>query len=167
MKQLKLACIFGVLVLSPLIIACGSEVVLAPGELDKSERTEEDQELGNNVTASSITWSLTSVEEGSHTRGEYYISFKNWSTEQGVGFEFFLFFYDAAGNEVARTETAQFFTLARIEQRYLGGNFTLNSVKTVDAANRIKRMEVVLAPKLKKLSLSYSMTHPGFLDWNS
>ena len=146
MKQLKLACIFGGLVLSPLIIACGSEVVLAPGELDKSERTEEDQELGNNVTASSITWSLTSVEEGSHTRGEYYISFKNWSTEQGVGFEFFLFFYDAAGNEVARTETAQFFTLARIEQRYLGGNFTLNSVKTVDAANRIKRMEVVLAP---------------------
>ena len=73
MKQLKLACIFGVLILSPLIIACGSEVVLAPGELDKSERTEEDQELGNNVTASSITWSLTSVEEGSHTRGEYYI----------------------------------------------------------------------------------------------
>ena len=146
MKQLKLACIFGALVVSPLIIACGSEVVLAPGELDKSERTEEDQELGNNVTASSITWSLTSVEEGSHTRGEYYISFKNWSTEQGVGFEFFLFFYDAAGNEVARTETAQFFTLARIEQRYLGGNFTLNSVKTVDAANRIKRMEVVLAP---------------------
>ncbi|GIT50618.1 MAG: hypothetical protein Ct9H300mP15_08310 [Gemmatimonadota bacterium] len=146
MKQLKLACIFGGLILSPLIIACGSEVVLAPGELDKSERTEEDQELGNNVTASSITWSLTSVEEGSHTRGEYYISFKNWSTEQGVGFEFFLFFYDAAGNEVARTETAQFFTLARIEQRYLGGNFTLNSVKTVDAANRIKRMEVVLAP---------------------
>ena len=146
MKQLKLACIFGGLVLSPLIIACGSEVVLAPGELDKSERTEEDQDLGNNVTASSITWSLTSVEEGSHTRGEYYISFKNWSTEQGVGFEFFLFFYDAAGNEVARTETAQFFTLARIEQRYLGGNFTLNSVKTVDAANRIKRMEVVLAP---------------------
>jgi len=146
LKQLKLACIFGGLVLSPLIIACGSEVVLAPGELDKSERTEEDQELGNNVTASSITWSLTSVEEGSHTRGEYYISFKNWSTEQGVGFEFFLFFYDAAGNEVARTETAQFFTLARIEQRYLGGNFTLNSVKTVDAANRIKRMEVVLAP---------------------
>ena len=146
MKQLKLACIFGGLVLSPLIIACGSEVVLAPGELDKSERTEEDQELGNNVTASSITWSLTSVEEGTHTRGEYYISFKNWSTEQGVGFEFFLFFYDAAGNEVARTETAQFFTLARIEQRYLGGNFTLNSVKTVDAANRIKRMEVVLAP---------------------
>ena len=146
MEQLKLACIFGGLVLSPLIIACGSEVVLAPGELDKSERTEEDQELGNNVTASSITWSLTSVEEGSHTRGEYYISFKNWSTEQGVGFEFFLFFYDAAGNEVARTETAQFFTLARIEQRYLGGNFTLNSVKTVDAANRIKRMEIVLAP---------------------
>ena len=146
MKQLKLACIFGVLILSPLIIACGSEVVLAPGELDTSERTEEDQDLGNNVTASSITWSLTSVEEGSHTRGEYYISFKNWSTEQGVGFEFFLFFYDAAGNEVARTETAQFFTLARIEQRYLGGNFTLNSVKTVDAANRIKRMEVVLAP---------------------
>ena len=146
MKQLKLACIFGVLVLSPLIIACGSEVVLAPGQLDTSERTEEDQDLGNNVTASSITWSLTSVEEGSHTRGEYYISFKNWSTEQGVGFEFFLFFYDAAGNEVARTETAQFFTLARIEQRYLGGNFTLNSVKTVDAANRIKRMEVVLAP---------------------
>ena len=146
MEQLKLACIFGGLVLSPLIIACGSEVVLTPGELDKSERTEEDQELGNNVTASSITWSLTSVEEGSHTRGEYYISFKNWSTEQGVGFEFFLFFYDAAGNEVARTETAQFFTLARIEQRYLGGNFTLNSVKTVDAANRIKRMEVVLAP---------------------
>ncbi|MCH2467532.1 MAG: hypothetical protein MK279_06355, partial [Gemmatimonadetes bacterium] len=123
-----------------------SEVVLAPGELDKSERTEEDQELGNNVTASSIPWSMTSVEEGSHTRGEYYISFKNWSTEQGVGFEYFLFFYDAAGNEVARTETAQFFTLARIEQRYLAGNFTLNSVKTVDDANRIKRMEVVLAP---------------------
>ena len=146
MKQLKLACVFGGLILSPLIIACGSEVVLAPGELDTSERTEEDQDLGNNVTASSITWSLTSVEEGSHTRGEYYISFKNWSTEQGVGFEFFLFFYDAAGNEVARTETAQFFTLARIEQRYLGVNFTLNSVKTVDAANRIKRMEVVLAP---------------------
>ena len=146
MKQLKLACIFGGLVLSPLIIACGSEVVLAPGELDKSERTEEDQELGNNVTASSITWSLTSVEEGSHTRGEYYISFKNWSTEQGVGFEFFLFFYDASGNEVGRTETAQFFTLARIEQRYLGGNFTLNSVKTIDAANRIKSMEIVLAP---------------------
>ncbi|GIS79312.1 MAG: hypothetical protein CM1200mP14_08780 [Gammaproteobacteria bacterium] len=112
----------------------------------KASAQGEDQELGNNVTASSITWSLTSVEEGSHTRGEYYISFKNWSTEQGVGFEFFLFFYDAAGNEVARTETAQFFTLARIEQRYLGGNFTLNSVKTVDAANRIKRMEVVLAP---------------------
>ncbi len=146
MNKLKLTYVFGLLILSPLVIACGSETVLAPGQLDTSERTEEDQDLGNNVTASSITWSLTSVEEGSHTRGEYYISFKNWSTEQGVGFEFFLFFYDAAGNEVARTETAQFFTLARIEQRYLGGNFTLNSVKTVDAANRIKRMEVVLAP---------------------
>ena len=146
MNKLKLTYVFGLLLLSPLVIACGSETVLAPGQLDTSERTEEDQDLGNNVTASSITWSLTSVEEGSHTRGEYYISFKNWSTEQGVGFEFFLFFYDAAGNEVARTETAQFFTLARIEQRYLGGNFTLNSVKTVDAANRIKRMEVVLAP---------------------
>ncbi len=146
MNKLKLAYVFGLLILSPLVIACGSETVLAPGQLDTSERTEEDQDLGNNVTASSITWSLTSVEEGSHTRGEYYISFKNWSTEQGVGFEFFLFFYDAAGNEVGRTETAQFFTLARIEQRYLGGNFTLNSVKTVDAANRIKRMEVVLAP---------------------
>ena len=146
MKKLKLAYVFGLLILSPLVIACGSETVLAPGQLDTSERTEEDQDLGNNVTASSITWSLTSVEEGSHTRGEYYISFKNWSTEQGVGFEFFLFFYDAAGNEVGRTETAQFFTLARIEQRYLGGNFTLKSVKTVDAANRIKRMEVVLAP---------------------
>ena len=146
MNKLKLTYVFRLLILSPLVIACGSETVLAPGQLDTSERTEEDQDLGNNVTASSITWSLTSVEEGSHTRGEYYISFKNWSTEQGVGFEFFLFFYDAAGNEVARTETAQFFTLARIEQRYLGGNFTLNSVKTVDAANRIKRMEVVLAP---------------------
>ncbi len=146
MNKLKLTYVFGLLILSPLVIACGSETVLAPGQLDTSERTEEDQDLGNNVTASSITWSLTSVEEGSHTRGEYYISFKNWSTEQGVGFEFFLFFYDAAGNEVGRTETAQFFTLARIEQRYLGGNFTLNSVKTVDAANRIKRMEVVLAP---------------------
>ena len=146
MSKLKLTYVFGLLILSPLVIACGSETVLAPGQLDTSERTEEDQDLGNNVTASSITWSLTSVEEGSHTRGEYYISFKNWSTEQGVGFEFFLFFYDAAGNEVGRTETAQFFTLARIEQRYLGGNFTLNSVKTVDAANRIKRMEVVLAP---------------------
>lgn len=146
MKKIKLTYVFGLLILSPLVIACGSETVLAPGQLDTSEREEEDQDLGNNVTASSITWSLTSVEEGSHTRGEYYISFKNWSTEQGVGFEFFLFFYDAAGNEVARTETAQFFTLARIEQRYLGGNFTLNSVKTVDAANRIKRMEVVLAP---------------------
>jgi len=146
LNKLKLTYVFGLLILSPLVIACGSETVLAPGQLDTSERTEEDQDLGNNVTASSITWSLTSVEEGSHTRGEYYISFKNWSTEQGVGFEFFLFFYDAAGNEVGRTETAQFFTLARIEQRYLGGNFTLNSVKTVDAANRIKRMEVVLAP---------------------
>ena len=146
MNKLKLTYVFGLLILSPLVIACGSETVLAPGQLDTSERTEEDQDLGNNVTASSITWSLTSVEEGSHTRGEYYISFKNWSTEQGVGFEFFLFFYDAAGNEVGRTETAQFFTLARIEQRYLGGNFTLKSVKTVDAANRIKRMEVVLAP---------------------
>mgnify|MGYP003302143568 CR=1 FL=1 len=146
MNKLKLTYVFGLLILSPLVIACGSETVLAPGQLDTSERTEEDQDLGNNVTASSITWSLTSVEEGSHTRGEYYISFKNWSTEQGVGFEFFLFFYDAAGNEVGRTETAQFFTLARIEQRYLGGNFTLNSVKTVDAANRIKRMEIVLAP---------------------
>lgn len=146
MNKLKLTYVFGLLILSPLVIACGSETVLAPGQLDTSERTEEDQDLGNNVTASSITWSLTSVEEGSHTRGEYYISFKNWSTEQGVGFEFFLFFYDASGNEVGRTETAQFFTLARIEQRYLGGNFTLNSVKTVDAANRIKRMEVVLAP---------------------
>ena len=146
MNKLKLTYVFGLLILSPLVVACGSETVLAPGQLDTSERTEEDQDLGNNVTASSITWSLTSVEEGSHTRGEYYISFKNWSTEDGVGFEFFLFFYDDAGNEVARTETAQFFTLARIEQRYLGGNFTLNSVKTVDAANRIKRMEVVLAP---------------------
>ena len=145
MKKMKLTYVFGALILSPLIIACGSEVVLAPGELDKSERTEEDQELGNGVTASSITWSLTSVEEGSYTRGEYYISFKNWSTDQGVGFEFFLFFYDAAGNEVGRTATAQFFTLARIEQRYLGGNFTLHDVKTVEAANRIKRMEIVLA----------------------
>ena len=143
---MKLTYVFGLLILSPLIIACGSEIVLAPGELDTSEREEEDQDLGNNVTASSIKWSLTSVEEGSHTRGKYDISFKNWSTEQGVGFEFFLFFYDAAGNEVARTETAQFFTLARIEQRFLYGNFTLNSVKTVDAANRIKRMEIVLAP---------------------
>lgn len=120
--------------------------MLAPGELDTSERSEETQELGNNVTASSITWSLTSVEEGTHTRGKYDISFKNWSTDQGVGFEFFLFFYDAAGNEVARTETAQFFTLARIEQRFLYGNFTLNSVKTVEAANRMKRMEIVLVP---------------------
>ena len=110
---MKLACVFGVLILSPLVIACEGEPVLAPGELD--------------------------------TRGKYDISFKNWSTDQGVGFEFFLFFYDAAGNEVARTETAQFFTLARIEQRFLYGNFTLTSVKTVEAANRIKRMEVVLA----------------------
>ena len=85
MNKLKLTYVFGLLILSPLVIACGSETVLAPGQLDTSERTEEDQELGNNVTASSITWSLTSVEEGSHTRGEYYISFKNWSTEQGVG----------------------------------------------------------------------------------
>jgi len=146
LKQTKLACIFGVLILSPLVIACGEETVLAPGELDTRERSEEEQDLGNDVIASSITWSLTSVEEGSHTRGKYDISFKNWSTDQGVGFEFFLFFYDAAGNEVARTETAQFFTLARIEQRFLYGNFTLNGVKTVDAANRIKRMEIVLVP---------------------
>ena len=146
MKRMKLACVFGVLILSPLVIACEGEPVLAPGELDTSERSEETQELGNNVTASSITWSLTSVEEGTHTRGKYDISFKNWSTDQGVGFEFFLFLYDAAGNEVARTETAQFFTLARIEQRFLYGNFTLTSVKTVEAANRIKRMEVVLVP---------------------
>ncbi len=146
MKQTKLACIFGVLILSPLVIACGEETVLAPGELDTRERSEEEQDLGNDVIASSITWSLTSVEEGSHTRGKYDISFKNWSTDQGVGFEFFLFFYDAAGNEVARTETAQFFTLARIEQRFLYGNFTLNSVKTVEAANRMKRMEIVLVP---------------------
>ena len=122
--------------------------MLAPGELDTRERSEEEQDLGNDVIASSITWSLTSVEEGSHTRGKYDISFKNWSTDQGVGFEFFLFFYDAetGGNEVARTETAQFFTLARIEQRFLYGNFTLNSVKTVEAANRMKRMEIVLVP---------------------
>jgi len=146
LKQAKLACIFGVLILSPLVIACGEETVLAPGELDTRERSEEEQDLGNDVIASSITWSLTSVEEGSHTRGKYDISFKNWSTDQGVGFEFFLFFYDAAGNEVARTETAQFFTLARIEQRFLYGNFTLNSVKTVEAANRMKRMEIVLVP---------------------
>ena len=146
MKQTKLACIFGVLILSPLVIACGEETVLAPGELDTRERSEEEQDLGNDVIASSITWSLTSVEEGSHTRGKYDISFKNWSTDQGVGFEFFLFFYDAAGNEVTRTETAQFFTLARIEQRFLYGNFTLNSVKTVEAANRMKRMEIVLVP---------------------
>jgi len=146
LKQTKLACIFGVLILSPLVIACGEETVLAPGELDTRERSEEEQDLGNDVIASSITWSLTSVEEGSHTRGKYDISFKNWSTDQGVGFEFFLFFYDAAGNEVARTETAQFFTLARIEQRFLYGNFTLNSVKTVEAANRMKRMEIVLVP---------------------
>ena len=146
MKQRKLACIFGVLILSPLVIACGEETVLAPGELDTRERSQEEQDLGNDVIASSITWSLTSVEEGSHTRGKYDISFKNWSTDQGVGFEFFLFFYDAAGNEVARTETAQFFTLARIEQRFLYGNFTLNSVKTVEAANRMKRMEIVLVP---------------------
>ena len=146
MKQTKLACIFGVLILSSLVIACGEETVLAPGELDTRERSEEEQDLGNDVIASSITWSLTSVEEGSHTRGKYDISFKNWSTDQGVGFEFFLFFYDAAGNEVARTETAQFFTLARIEQRFLYGNFTLNSVKTVEAANRMKRMEIVLVP---------------------
>ena len=146
MKQTKLACIFGVLILSPLVIACGEETVLAPGELDTRERSQEEQDLGNDVIASSITWSLTSVEEGSHTRGKYDISFKNWSTDQGVGFEFFLFFYDAAGNEVARTETAQFFTLARIEQRFLYGNFTLNSVKTVEAANRMKRMEIVLVP---------------------
>ena len=141
---MKLACVFGGLILSPFVIACEGEAVLAPGELDTSERSEENQDLGNNVIASSITWSLTSVEEGRHTRGKYDISFKNWSTDQGVGFEFFLFFYDAAGNEVARTETAQFFTLARIEQRFLYGNFTLNSVKTVEAANRIKRMEIVL-----------------------
>ena len=146
MKQTKLACIFGVLILSSLVIACGEETVLAPGELDTRERSEEEQDLGNDVIASSITWSLTSVEEGSHTRGKYDISFKNWSTDQGLGFEFFLFFYDAAGNEVARTETAQFFTLARIEQRFLYGNFTLNSVKTVEAANRMKRMEIVLVP---------------------
>ncbi len=145
LKPLKLAYIFGVLILSPFVIACEGEAVLAPGELDTSERSEENQDLGNNVIASSITWSLTSVEEGSHTRGKYDISFKNHSTDQGVGFEFFLFFYDAAGNEVTRTETAQFFTLARIEQRFLYGNFTLNSVKTVEAANRIKRMEIVLA----------------------
>ena len=144
LKPLKLAYIFGVLILSPFVIACEGEAVLAPGELDTSERSEENQDLGNNVIASSITWSLTSVEEGSHTRGKYDISFKNHSTDQGVGFEFFLFFYDAAGNEVTRTETAQFFTLARIEQRFLYGNFTLNSVKTVEAANRIKRMEIVL-----------------------
>ncbi len=143
---MKLACIFGVLILSPFVIACEGEAVLAPGELDMSERSEENQDLGNDVIASSITWSLTSVEEGSHTRGKYDISFKNHSTDQGVGFEFFLFFYDAAGNEVARTETAQFFTLARIEQRFLYGNFTLNAVKTVEAANRIKRMEIVLVP---------------------
>ena len=141
---MKLACVFGVLILSPLVIACGEETVLAPGELDTRERSQEEQDLGNDVIASSITWSLTSVEEGSHTRGKYDISFKNHSTDQGVGFEFFLFFYDAAGNEVTRTETAQFFTLARIEQRFLYGNFTLNSVKTVEAANRIKRMEIVL-----------------------
>jgi len=146
LKQTKLACIFGVLILSSLVIACGEETVLAPGELDTRERSEEEQDLGNDVIASSITWSLTSVEEGSHTRGKYDISFKNHSTDQGVGFEFFLFFYDAAGNEVARTETAQFFTLARIEQRFLYGNFTLNSVKTVEAANRMKRMEIVLVP---------------------
>ena len=145
LKPLKLTCVFGVLILSPFVIACEGEAVLAPGELDTSERSEENQDLGNNVIASSITWSLTSVEEGSRTRGQYDISFKNHSTDQGVGFEFFLFFYDAAGNEVARTETAQFFTLARIEQRFLYGNFTLTSVKTVEAANRIKRMEVVLA----------------------
>ena len=148
MKRMKLACVFGVLILSPLVIACEGEPVLAPGELDTSERSEETQELGNNVTASSITWSLTSVEEGTHTRGKYDISFKNWSTDQGASFEFFLFFYDAetGGNEVAHTETAQFFSLARIEQRFLYGNFTLTSVKTVEAANRIKRMEVVLVP---------------------
>ena len=145
LKPLKLTCVFGVLILSPFVIACEGEAVLAPGELDTSERSEENQDLGNNVIASSITWSLTAVEEGSRTRGQYDISFKNHSTDQGVGFECFLFFYDAAGNEVARTETAQFFTLARIEQRFLYGNFTLNSVKTVEAANRIKRMEIVLA----------------------
>jgi len=122
--------------------------VLAPGELDTRERSQEEQDLGNDVIASSITWSLTSVEEGSHTRGKYDISFKNWSTDQGVSFFFNLFFYDAetGGNEVARTETAQFFSLARIEQRFLYGNFTLNSVKTVEAANRMKRMEIVLVP---------------------
>ena len=122
--------------------------MLAPGELDTRERSEEEQDLGNDVIASSITWSLTSVEEGSHTRGKYDISFKNWSTDQGVSFFFNLFFYDAetGGNEVARTETAQFFSLARIEQRFLYGNFTLNSVKTVEAANRMKRMEIVLVP---------------------
>ena len=123
-------------------------MVLAPGELDTRERSQEEQDLGNDVIASSITWSLTSVEEGSHTRGKYDISFKNWSTDQGVSFFFNLFFYDAetGGNEVARTETAQFFSLARIEQRFLYGNFTLNSVKTVEAANRMKRMEIVLVP---------------------
>ncbi len=122
--------------------------MLAPGELDTRERSQEEQDLGNDVIASSITWSLTSVEEGSHTRGKYDISFKNWSTDQGVSFFFNLFFYDAetGGNEVARTETAQFFSLARIEQRFLYGNFTLNSVKTVEAANRMKRMEIVLVP---------------------
>ena len=148
MKQTKLACIFGVLILSPLVIACGEETVLAPGERDTRERAQEEQDLGNDVIASSITWSLTSVEEGSHTRGKYDISFKNWSTDQGVSFFFNLFFYDAetGGNEVARTETAQFFSLARIEQRFLYGNFTLNSVKTVEAANRMKRMEIVLVP---------------------
>ena len=122
--------------------------MLAPGELDTRERSQEEQDLGNDVIASSITWSLTSVEEGSHTRGKYDISFKNWSTDQGVSFFFNLFFYDAetGGNEVARTETAQFFSLARIEQRFLYGNFTLNSVKTIEAANRMKRMEIVLVP---------------------
>ena len=145
---MKLACVFGGLIFSPLVIACEGEAVLAPGELDTRERSEENQDLGNDVIASSITWSLTSVEEGSHTRGKYDISFKNHSTDQGASFEFFLFFYDAetGGNEVARTETAQFFSLARIEQRFLYGNFTLNSVKTVEAANRMKRMEIVLVP---------------------
>jgi len=146
LKQLKLACVLGALLLSSLVLACGSSTELAPGELDTSERTAEEQDLGNNIIASSITWSLTSVEDGTHTRGKYNISFKNWSTDQGVSFEFFLFFYDAGNNEMGRTETAQFFSLARIEQRFLYGNFTLKSVKTVEAANRIKRMQIVLVP---------------------
>jgi len=106
LKQKKLACVWGALIFSPLIIAYGGETVLAPGELDTSEREEEQQDLGNNVIVSSITWSLTSVEEGSHTRGKYDISLKNWCTDQGASFEFFLCFYDEANNEVARTETA-------------------------------------------------------------